>query len=102
MPTELTIWDWLFESEYSPLCRGIPDHELGGYQNAITKERINWKDVKERTTWLSTALVSEYGLQQNQTVALFSENTIWYPVAMLGTLRLVCMKALPVVDDKRS
>lgn len=87
LPTELTIWDWLFDSQSSPLCRGIPDPELGGYLDAITKERINWRDVKNCTTWLSTALVKEYGLQQNQTVALFSENTIWYPVAMLGTLR---------------
>ncbi|KAL8830606.1 MAG: hypothetical protein Q9191_001331 [Dirinaria sp. TL-2023a] len=51
LPTELMIWDWLFDSEYSSLCRGIPDRELGGYQNAITKERINWRNVKECTTW---------------------------------------------------
>ena len=95
MPTELTIWDWLFDSQFSPLCRGIPDSELGGYQNAITKDRISWRDVKENTTWLSTALVKEYGLEKNQTVALFSENTIWYPVAMLGTLRAGIHKQVP-------
>lgn len=87
MPSNITIWDWLLESQYSPLSRNIPEKELGGYQNGITKERVNWQEVKEYTTYLSTALVKKYGLKQSQTVALFSQNTIWYPVAMLGVLR---------------
>ena len=87
MPGNTTIWDWLLESQYSPLSHNIPEEELGGYQNGITKERVNWQDVKEYTTYLSTALVKKYGLKQSQTVALFSQNTIWYPVAMLGVLR---------------
>lgn len=86
MPRDLTVWDWAFDSTYSPLNR-FPESELRGFQNAITKERINWKDVKECTTYLSTALVKKYGLKEGDTVALFSRNTIWYPVAMLGTLR---------------
>ncbi|KAL2355125.1 4-coumarate-CoA ligase 2 [Cryomyces antarcticus] len=86
MPTDLTVWDWLFDSPYSPLSKH-PESELGGYLNAITKERINYKQVKEATTYLSTALVKKYGLKEGETVALFSPNTIWYPVAMLGTLR---------------
>ncbi|TKA57597.1 hypothetical protein B0A49_08412 [Cryomyces minteri] len=86
MPTDLTVWDWLFDSPYSPISKH-PESELGGYQNAITKERINYKQVKEATTYLSTALVKKYGLREGETVALFSPNTIWYPVAMLGTLR---------------
>ncbi|KAJ9664868.1 hypothetical protein H2201_005089 [Coniosporium apollinis] len=86
LPRDLTVWDWAFDSPYSPLNR-FPESELRGYQNAITKERINWKDVKECTTYLSTALVKRYGLKEGETVALFSRNTIWYPVAMLGTLR---------------
>ena len=31
--------------------------------------------------------MKKYGLQQGQTVALFSPNTVWYPCAMFGTLR---------------
>ena len=87
MPTDLTIWDWLFDSPFSPLSRGLPDSKLGGYENAITKERVNWNEVKECTTYISTALVKKYGLEHNQAVALFSQNSIWYPVAMLSTLR---------------
>jgi len=61
---------------------------LGGYTNAITKERLNWRQVKEAATHLSTALSKVYGLKPGDTVALFSQNTIWYPVAMFGTLRV--------------
>ncbi|MCJ1258321.1 hypothetical protein MMC24_006153 [Lignoscripta atroalba] len=86
LPTELTVWDWLFDSPHSPLNKHAPS-ELRGFTNAITEERINYAQVKEHTTHLSTALVNRFGLKQGQTVALFSPNTIWYPVAMLGTLR---------------
>ncbi|KAK4964128.1 hypothetical protein LTR66_012462 [Elasticomyces elasticus] len=87
LPTDLTVWDWLFESpKYSPLAKHS-ETQLGGYVNASTKERINWKEVKDATTYLSTALVKKYGLKEGQTVALFSPNSIWYPVAMFGTLR---------------
>lgn len=86
MPTDLTVWDWLFDSPHSPL-RKHPENELAGYVNAFTKERIDWRQVEEYTTHVSTALVKKYGLKPNQTVSLFSQNTIWYPVAMLGTLR---------------
>ena len=61
--------------------------ELRGYTNAITQERIDYAQVKDYSTYLSTALVKRFELQKGQTVALFSPNTIWYPVAMLGTLR---------------
>ena len=86
MPTNLTVWDWFFDSPSSPLTR-FPESELAGYQNAINKERLNWKQVKELTTYISTALVKEYGLKEGETVSLFSANTIWYPVAMFSTLR---------------
>jgi 4-coumarate--CoA ligase len=44
--------------------------------------------VKEAATHLSTALVKRYGLKEGDTVALFSQNSIWYPVAMHATLRV--------------
>jgi 4-coumarate--CoA ligase len=49
---------------------------------------VSWADVKTHTTHLSTALVNNYGLQKGDTVALFSPNTIWYPVAMLAVNRV--------------
>ncbi|KAF2482321.1 hypothetical protein BDY17DRAFT_324611 [Neohortaea acidophila] len=87
VPTNLTIWEWAFESpEYSPVIR-YPKEKLGSYINAITKERLDFADVKLKATLLSAALVNEYGLQPGDTVSLFSTNTIWYPVVMWATLR---------------
>ncbi|KAF2221327.1 hypothetical protein BDZ85DRAFT_265206 [Elsinoe ampelina] len=88
LPCDITVWEWLFESpKHSPLHK-YADTDLAGFTNAITKERLNWRQVKEVSEYLSTALVKMYGLKQNQTVALFSQNSIWYPVAMFGTLRV--------------
>ncbi|KAL4929778.1 acyl--CoA ligase [Aspergillus undulatus] len=86
IPTNIPIWDWLFDSEYSPLRKNKPD-ELGSFVNAITKEEIRYDALKELTTYVSTSLVVNYGLKPGDTVALFSPNTIWYPVAMLATVR---------------
>lgn len=88
LPRHLTTWQWLFEDPtYSPLHR-FPESELRGYTNAATKESLNWRQVKDAATYLSTALVKKYGFQEGQTVALFSQNTIWYPVALHATLRV--------------
>ncbi|OQV08560.1 hypothetical protein CLAIMM_12813, partial [Cladophialophora immunda] len=86
VPWHLPIWTWLFDSEYSPLRR-YKLEELGGYTNAITKEHLDYNDLRLHTTHLSTALVRRYGLQHGQTVSIFSPNTVWYPCVMFGTLR---------------
>ncbi|KAL3476495.1 hypothetical protein BJX99DRAFT_270487 [Aspergillus californicus] len=86
IPTNIPIWGWLFDSEYSPLRKYKPE-ELGSFVNAITREQIRYDSLKELTTYVSTALVVNYGLKPGDTVALFSPNTIWYPVAMLATVR---------------
>ena len=77
--------------------------EVKGFTNAATskstslssgselihtaEEHLSYTDIKAHSTHLSTALVKQYGLKHGQTVALFSPNTVWYPVAMFGTLR---------------
>ncbi|OAG03502.1 4-coumarate-CoA ligase 2 [Paraphaeosphaeria sporulosa] len=86
LPTELTDWDWLFDSKYSPINK-FPPNELNGFQNAVTKERVSWLDVKNYSTYISTALVKRYGLREGETISLFSQNTVWYPVAMFAGLR---------------
>lgn len=83
----MTDWDWLFDSPYSPI-NNCPPSELAGFQNAITKERVNWADVKKYSTYISTTLVKKYNLKEGDTVALFSQNTVWYPVAMFAGLRV--------------
>ncbi|KAI5917649.1 hypothetical protein F4810DRAFT_695529 [Camillea tinctor] len=88
-PPSFTIWEWLFgeDSKHSPLNRFRED-ELAGYVDAITKERVSWKDVKETATYISTALVKKYNLKPGQTVSLFSRNTIWYPVTLFAAIRV--------------
>ena len=82
LPTTISIWDWLFDSPSSVLNK-TSSSALGGYCNALTGERLNYAEVKEVTTYISTALVKKYGLREGGTVALFSPNNIWYPVAMV-------------------
>lgn len=86
VPSHLPVWTWLFNSEYSPL-KNIPVAKIQGYTNAATKEHVSYSDLKVLSTHLSTALVQRFGLQEGDTVALFSPNTVWYPVAMFATLR---------------
>lgn len=87
VPTDIAVWDWLFDSSSSPLER-YPEHELAGYVDAESKARLNWAQVKEATTHLSTALVRKYNFKPNDTITIFSGNTIWYPVAMFGAVRV--------------
>jgi hypothetical protein len=87
VPSDLTVWEWLFESQKHSSLYNHPSDQLAGYTNARTKERINWAQVKECATYLSTALAKKYGMQEGHTVLLFSQNTIWYPVAMLAAIR---------------
>ncbi|CAI7605586.1 unnamed protein product [Penicillium pancosmium] len=84
---DLTLWDWLFESSSSPLQNKHPS-TLSGFTNATTKERVRYDEVKNYATYLSTALVHKLGLAAGETVALFSPNSIWYPVAMFATNRI--------------
>lgn len=88
-PEDVTIWEWLFEpgSKHSPLNR-YPEAQLAGYVDALTKERVSWKEVKEAASYISTTLVREYGLREGDTVSLFSRNTIWYPVMLYAAMRV--------------
>lgn len=86
VPTNIPIWDWLFDSPYSPLSN-TKTSELGSFVNAITKEEIRYDALKGLTSAISTSLVKDYGLGPGDTVALFSPNTIWYPVAMFAVVR---------------
>ena len=75
------------ENGMVPLYNRPPSQPLGAYINAITKERLDWAQVKEKATLLSSALVHKCGLKPGETVSLFSTNTIWFPVAMWAVVR---------------
>lgn len=90
VPTDVTVWQWLFneKSSASPLSGEIAERDLAGYVDAHTKERVSWKEVKEYATYLSTALVEKYDFKPEQTLSLFSRNTIWYPVTLFAATRV--------------
>lgn len=90
VPTDVTVWEWLFDeaSPASPLNGTVKDHELAGYYDASTKERVSWRQVRDNATYISTALVNKYGFRPQQTLSLFSRNTIWYPVTLFAAVRV--------------
>ncbi|TVY38059.1 4-coumarate--CoA ligase-like [Lachnellula occidentalis] len=86
-PLDETVWSWLFDSKGSPLTKYAAS-EIKGFTNVTTQERLSYVDVKQYSTWLSSALAKRCGMHAKDVVAIFSPNTIWYPVAMFGVSRL--------------
>ncbi|KAJ9653200.1 hypothetical protein H2198_007611 [Neophaeococcomyces mojaviensis] len=78
IPTNVTTYQHFFEDNRSL---------SGAYENAITKERLSFREVKQKAELLSTIFVRKYGLQPGQTVSLFSGNSVWYPVGVWATIR---------------
>ncbi|KAI1862944.1 hypothetical protein JX265_008990 [Neoarthrinium moseri] len=89
LPTDITIFEWLFgdNSTHSPLNR-FAEKDLAGYLDASTGQRISWKEVKDAATYISTALAKRYGFKAGDTIALFSRNSIWYPVTLFAAIRI--------------
>ncbi|CVL13483.1 hypothetical protein FPRO06_07815 [Fusarium proliferatum] len=78
-----TLWSWLLESK--PLSS---DSNAPGFIDALTKEHISFKSLKDYATTLSSALVTNYNISENDTVVVFAKNSIWYPVATLAAARV--------------
>ncbi|KAK6066726.1 4-coumarate- ligase [Seiridium cupressi] len=89
LPTDITIFEWLFgdTSKYSPLNR-FPEKDLAGFLDASTQTRVSWREVKDAATYISTALERKYGFKADDTLSLFSRNSIWYPVTLFAAVRI--------------
>ena len=87
VPRDASLWSWLFESPHSKLGR-IGQAQVQGFTDATTGQHINHGQVKELTTYLSTAFVRDCGLGQGDSLIVYSRNSIWYPVAMLAAVRI--------------
>lgn len=85
----MTTWEWLFETnQYVPWSTtSSQTSRIGSYTNVVTKEHLDFAQVREKAIALSTVLVKEYGLQPGDTVSIFSTNTVWYAVALWATVR---------------
>lgn len=88
VPDNVTTWEWLFESDEFVPFQHSSNSVVGAYNNAVTKERLDFAQVKAKAITLSTVLVENYGLQAGQTVSIFSTNTVWYAVALWATIRV--------------
>lgn len=87
MPEHITTWEWAFESEkYSPLCK-VPKEQPGAFIDAITKEKLDFAQLKTKATQLCTALTRNHGFRVGDVVTIFSVNTVWYPVALWAVNR---------------
>ncbi|GKU10524.1 unnamed protein product, partial [Fusarium langsethiae] len=78
-----TLWSWLFDSKTFASGDGAP-----GFTDAITKKHISYGLLRDYATLLSSVLVAQYGLKQNDTVIVYGKNSIWWPVATLATIRV--------------
>ncbi|EMF13633.1 acetyl-CoA synthetase-like protein [Sphaerulina musiva SO2202] len=88
IPSNVTTWEWLFESrEHSPLHHLTNNQPLGRYENAVTKGQLDYAEVKDVVTKLSTALVRKYGFETGDTISILATNTVWYPVALWAAIR---------------
>jgi len=88
VPSNVTTWEWLFESrEHSPLHHLTNNQPLGRYENAVTKGQLDYAEVKDVVTKLSTALVRKYGFETGDTISILATNTVWYPVALWAAIR---------------
>lgn len=86
MPTDLSIWDFFF-GPTSKIAR-TPPSQIASFVDATTDVSISFHELKKLCTFLSTALTKHHGLRPGHTVSMFSANTIYYPVALFGTLRV--------------
>ncbi|KAI4839650.1 acetyl-CoA synthetase-like protein [Aureobasidium sp. EXF-8845] len=87
LPPNESIWSFFFNSSHSPLSKTSPSTPQSGYLDASTGASLSYSDVKQKATALSTALVRNHGMKAGDTCILFSQNSIWYPVAMFAVLR---------------
>jgi 4-coumarate--CoA ligase len=84
VPSDTPLWSWLFESQHF----GSTTDSVGGFTDAETGEHVSYPDLKQQTTFLSTALTRHLHLQQGDAVILYGKNSIWYPVIALAAVRL--------------
>lgn len=86
MPEDVTIWEWLFESEnFLELSR---QKSVKAFIDALTGERLDYEEVKAKSIALSTAWVRKYGLDSGDTISIVSQNSIWFPVCCLAAFRV--------------
>jgi acyl-CoA synthetase (AMP-forming)/AMP-acid ligase II len=92
VPTQTPAWDWLFSST-SKTFNSVSG-TIKGFTNTATKERLTHQQIKDYSTYLSTALIREHGLREGDVVSICSPNSVWFPVGLFGVMRAGGIPAL--------
>jgi acyl-CoA synthetase (AMP-forming)/AMP-acid ligase II len=53
-----------------------------------TRQHVGFGELKEYSTHLSSILVKQYGLKERDVVAIYSKNSICFPIAALAAIRV--------------
>ena len=62
--------------------------EFGGFVDAPSGFKINYEQLKDWSTGISSELYHKHNVRSGDVVAFMSRNTVWYPVAMFAVMRL--------------
>jgi acyl-CoA synthetase (AMP-forming)/AMP-acid ligase II len=65
-----------------------------GFTNTDSNERLTHLQIKNYSTYFSTALIRDHGLREGDVVSICSPNSVWFPVAMFGIMRAGGISAL--------
>lgn len=94
-PQDCSIWSWLFDQQLPEIS------DQRGFRDGNTNELLSFAELKALTIWMSNSLARDFGLQAQQTVAIVSRNSIWYPAAMLAASRLGAVVTCLPPDAKK-
>jgi 4-coumarate--CoA ligase len=94
VPSNISVWDWLFTSPATSETFQCPKQGAKGFTNTVNQARLTYHDIREHSIHLATALRNFYALKEGEVVSICAPNSIWYPVAMFGAMRLGAIAAL--------
>jgi 4-coumarate--CoA ligase len=92
VPTQIPLWDFLFiPSQYFKPINSPSSPR--SFINALTNKSLTFQEVKQYSIYFSTVL-RNLGLEAGDVISICTPNSIWYPVALFGILRVGCIPAL--------
>jgi 4-coumarate--CoA ligase len=93
VPSTVPVWDYLFDAK-SQYFKTISENPIKGFRNTQTNQRLAHLQVKDYSTWISTALARDHGLREGDVVSICSPNSVWYPVSVFAVMRAGGLSAL--------
>jgi 4-coumarate--CoA ligase len=76
---EITIHDYIFDKikNFNQEKEAIIDFE--------TNEKLNFKELKQLSINFSQNLIQSFNAKQYEKIAVFTPNTVYYPIFLYGT-----------------